>query len=68
MAASSKRIDEVSSTLTYVGEAPTGASPSQAVWRIYKIETVGTETSIKYAGGNTNWNSVWDNRASLTYT
>lgn len=67
MAAKSTRIDEVSATLTYVGEAPTGASPSSPVWRISRIQTLGAETIIQYANGNTNWNSVWDNRAALTY-
>lgn len=68
MAATSKIIDEVSPTLTYVGEAPIGATSSMAVWRIFRIQVTGTETKIQYAGGNTAWNSVWDDRASLTYT
>ena len=67
MAAKSTRIDEVSATLTYIGEAPTGASPSSPVWRISRITVSGTETIIQYANGNTNWNSIWDNRAALTY-
>lgn len=67
MAAKSTRIDEVSATLTYIGEAPTGASSNSPVWRISRIQTLGTETTIQYANGNTNWNSVWDDRASLTY-
>ena len=67
MAAKSTRIDEVSATLTYIGEAPTGASPSSPVWRISRITVSGTETIIQYANGNTSWNSIWDNRASLTY-
>lgn len=67
MAAKSTRIDEVSATLTYIGEAPTGASPSSPVWRISRIQTLGAETIIQFANGNTNWNSIWDDRASLTY-
>ena len=68
MAAKTTRIDDVSASLTYIGEAPTGASPGQAVWRISRIQTVGSETIIQYANGNTNWNSVWDDRASLAYS
>ncbi len=67
MAAKSTRIDEASSSVTYIGEAPVGASPSSPVWRISRIKVVGTETIIQFATGNTNWNSVWDDRASLTY-
>lgn len=68
MAAKTTRIDEVSASITYIGEAPTGASPSDPVWRISRIKTVGTETIIQYANGSTTWNSIWNDRASLTYT
>lgn len=68
MRAASLRTDEVSPTLTYIGEAPTGALPSQAVWRIMRIQVVGTETQYQFAGGDTAWNSVWNGRASLTYS
>ena len=67
MAAKTTRIDEVSATVTYIGEAPTGASPSSPVWRISRLYKNGTETILQFAGGNTEWNSKWDDRASLTY-
>lgn len=67
MAAKSVRVDDVSATLTYIGEAAVGASPSSPVWRIQRVEVVGSETRIQYANGSTSWNSAWDNRASLTY-
>lgn len=61
------RLDEASSTVTYVGDAVVGSSPSAASWSIKKID----ETSgivITFADGNANYDNVWDNRASLTYT
>lgn len=67
MAAKSIRLDDVSSTVTYVGEAPVGASPTSPIWRISRITLSGTETIIQYAGGSTAWNSIWEDRASLTY-
>ncbi len=67
MAAKATRVDEVSATVTYIGEAATGASPSSPVWRISRLTTSGTETSIEYANGVTAWNSKWDDRTSLTY-
>ena len=67
MAAKSTLIDEVSPTVTYIGEAPTGASPNSPIWRISRITVSGTETIIQYANGTTAWNSMWDDRASLTY-
>lgn len=68
MAAKSTRIDEASSTVTYIGEAPTGASPSSPIWRISRVTSSGTQTIIQFANGNTNWNSIWDDRASLSYS
>lgn len=67
MAAKTTRVDEVSATVTYIGEAPTGASPSSPVWRISRVNTIGPQTIIQYVDGNTEWNSVWDDRASYTY-
>ena len=67
MAAKSTRIDDVSSSLTYIGEAAVGVQDSEPKWRISRITVAGTETRIQYANGNTSWNSVWNDRASYTY-
>lgn len=65
-------IDETSTTdVTYIGEAlPTGSAiaTSSPVWRIKKIDESGAVTSIKWADGDTNFNNIWDNRTSLTYS
>ena len=68
MAAKSTRIDEVSSSLTYIGEAAVGADESKPVWRIQRITVTGSVTSIQYANGSTAWNNVWTDRASLSYS
>lgn len=68
MAAKSTRIDEVSSSLTYIGEAAVGTLDSDPKWRIQRITVSGAVTSIHYANGNTAWNSVWDDRASYSYS
>lgn len=55
----------------YIGEADPGTATSVARWRIKKITyTAGTDSaeSILWANGNMDFNNVWDNRASLTYT
>ena len=67
MAAKNTNIDDVSSSLTYIGEAAVGALDSEPKWRISRITVSGTETKIRYAGGETTWNSVWNDRASLAY-
>lgn len=56
-------IDEVSASLTYFGEAAVGSADSDAAWLIWKQETVGTVTSIKYASKV--HDQVWDARATL---
>lgn len=59
-------LDQVSSTLFYVGEANIASLTSSPVWRIRKIDT-STGVSIKWADGNSNFDNVWDNHTSLTY-
>lgn len=61
------RLDEVSSTLTYVGDAAVGVTDSAAAWRIKRLLTTGTVLEITWADGNEFYDNVWDDRASLTY-
>ena len=68
MAALSMRIDEASPTVTYVGEAAAGTPESAPNWRIKKLEQAGAVLSIKYVNGDLDWNSVWNDRASLSYS
>lgn len=52
----------------YVGLAAPGARESQAVWQIKKWTWEGTNlVSIKFADGNTAFDNIWDNRATLSY-
>lgn len=62
------RVDEVSSTLTYVGDAAIGVSESSAAWRIKRLQTTGSVLKIMWADGNEFYDNVWADRASLTYT
>jgi len=64
----SMRFDEVSSTVTYIGKAAVGASETDAVWNITKIEVSGTNTKFLAPAGIDNFNSVWADRASYTYS
>jgi hypothetical protein len=61
------KVDEVSTSLTYVGEAEAGVLPSSPLWRIRKIQKVGSVTSISYALGDSGYTHVWDDRAIYTY-
>lgn len=61
-------VDEVDSSTTYVGEAQIGTATSVAEWRIKKISTSSTITTIAYAQGDSNFNSEWDERTNYSYS
>ena len=53
----------------YVGEAAPGTATSAAGWRIKKLTYSGSSvTQIDYADGNANFDNIWDNRATYTYS
>jgi hypothetical protein len=63
------RLDEVDPTLIYLGYARVGALTSAAEWQIKKL-TLGPGESVvaEWADGNVEFDNVWDNRASLSYS
>lgn len=61
-------VDEPSSTLTYVGVAQPGTATSAASWQIKRILVSGAVTQIQFASGNSLFDKIWDNRASLSYS
>lgn len=64
-------LDYVSGTNPiYIGVAVANSATSAAVWQIKKLTYDGNDnpTSILAAGGTTEYNQVWDDRASLTYS
>lgn len=61
-------VDVVSASVTYIGFADPGSNDASAVWKIKKIITTGEDIEIVWADGNTNFDNVWNDRASLTYS
>lgn len=61
------RVDDASNTITYIGEAAIGSLASAAVWRIKRTSSTTQLTTIEYADSNSNFDNIWNNRASLTY-
>ena len=61
------RLDEASATITYVGLAVAGSATSSAVWRIKRLDST-SGLVVLYADGDTNFNNIWDDRASLSYS
>ncbi|HEY9701464.1 MAG TPA: hypothetical protein V6C58_03420 [Allocoleopsis sp.] len=64
-----KRVDFVSDTEFYKGEATVGEVTSAASWRIQKT-VLGNDgdVTVTWADGNANFDNVWDNRVSLSYS
>jgi hypothetical protein len=62
------RLDDASETVTYIGYGLIGTADSAAAWKIIRMTTTGTETVIEYADGNNNFDNVWSDRASLSYS
>lgn len=64
-----KQTDFVGDTDIYKGEAVVGSALSSSVWRIRKLViSVDGDVSEKWASGNANFDKIWDNRLSLSYT
>lgn len=53
----------------YIGEAAMGSGKDEAAWRIKKMTYSGDKiTDVQWASGNDNYEHIWDNRASLSYS
>lgn len=64
----SKRIDFISDSVLYKGEAAVGSSESSSVWRIRKITIAGdNDISETWADGVATFNKVWTDRLTYTY-
>jgi hypothetical protein len=53
---------------TYVGYAAVASANSSAVWQIFKMVDSLGDLTITYADGNSDFDNVWNDRASLTYS
>jgi hypothetical protein len=60
--------DEVDATTTYIGFAPPGGATSAAVWMIERLTFSGSDITIEFADGNAEFDNVWNDRASLSYS
>lgn len=63
-----KLIDDVGGGVCYVGEALPGSSTSGAVWRIRRITEIGQDFNIEWADGDANFDNVWNDRLTFTYS
>lgn len=63
------RTDFVTANLAYVGEALPGTLESAPSWRIKRL-TLGLDDDVvtEWADGNANFDNVWNDRATLSYS
>ena len=57
-------VDQATSTTIYLGEGLFGALTSEAKWKIKKIDL---SSGVRITSASTDFDQIWDNRASLTY-
>lgn len=60
-------IDSIDLNLKYLGDAALGSGEDAAVWRIRRID----ETNLMeqtWADGDDNFDNIWDDRESLSYS
>ena len=53
---------------TFLGYAASGSLTSGAVWAVKKIVETGSNYSITWADGNKNFDNVWNDRLTLSYS
>jgi hypothetical protein len=55
--------------VTYRGDALPGTATSGALWRVQRLTMQSDgDTEIVFADGDDNFDNIWDNRLSLTYS
>lgn len=63
-----QHVDVVSDSITYLGYADPGTSNADALWQIKRVTTTGDDLLIEYADGDANFDNVWNDRATLSYS
>lgn len=64
-----KRVDFIGESIIYKAEAVVGTSDATAGWRIHKLAiSVDGDVSETWADGNANFNKIWNDRLTYTYS
>jgi len=59
--------DSGDANIEYIGKAVPGTATSAASWQIRKLDST-TGTVMTWADGNNDFDNIWDNRESLSYS
>lgn len=60
------RLDENINGYTYIGKAMPGAVEADSVWQIMRMDAAST--SFIFANGSDDFNQVWNDRTTLSYS
>lgn len=64
----SDRFDSIGETIIFRAEANAGSLDDQPAWRIRRITDLGGgDSRTEWAGGNANFDKVWEDRLSYAY-
>ena len=63
-----RQVDDVSGTTIYIGDAQAGTTTAAASWRVKRIVFTGDDSETLFAGGNVNFDNVWDDRLGFSYS
>lgn len=61
-------IDQSNANAVYEGFSAPGVKTSESMWAILKVTNIKGVLSYQWAGGNKNFDKVWDNRRVLVYS
>ena len=63
-----QEVDTTDGSVIYMGWADMEATTDQAVWKIKRVTISGSSITTEWADGDTDYNNIFDNRASLSYS
>jgi hypothetical protein len=61
------QVDTVGNT-HYIGYANAGSATSGTVWAIKRVVELGNDVTINWADGTKDFDNIWDDRITLTYS
>lgn len=65
----SRRFEQATTNVAYLGEANVGAAFGDPVWRISRITTDAAGSCyVEWAGGTAFFDKIWNDRAGLSYS
>ena len=64
------RWDYASATVRYRGHGRIGAATSAPAWRIARLtfDSQGRHITTEFAGGSAEYDQIWDDRATLSFS